>query len=160
MDLDHHPKTDESQAEETSSDLELEEDYHHSSFDNERLKWIAEISESIGKLYTNLNALNRNIESVNLVGRQFENVYNLWSKFEQVISVPPTHDNPGLSNAASPPQHVQTGEVTQKPLGASGLTTSSTSSNMIESSVHLRDPQLPPGVAPGGGMTTWGVHRP
>lgn len=36
--------------------------------------------KSIGKLYTNLNALNRNIESVNLVGSQFENVYSLWSK--------------------------------------------------------------------------------
>ncbi|WAQ92061.1 hypothetical protein PtA15_15A457 [Puccinia triticina] len=130
-------------------------DEDHSHFDSQRLKWIAEISESIGKLYTNLNALNRNIESVNSVGRQFENVYNLWSKFEEVISVPSASAN-STSDATSPVQNVQTESTSG---GTLLLTTSSNSGTVMESSVELRDPHLPPGVAPGGGMTSWGVER-
>ncbi|OAV97713.1 hypothetical protein PTTG_25939 [Puccinia triticina 1-1 BBBD Race 1] len=83
----------------------------HSHFDSQRLKSIAEISESIGKLYTNLNALNRNIGSVNLVGRQFENVYHLWSKFEEVIRVPSASVT-STSDATSPAQNVQTESTT------------------------------------------------
>ncbi|KAH9818260.1 hypothetical protein DFH28DRAFT_888502 [Melampsora americana] len=52
----------------------------HSQFEEEKVKWLAEIFESGGKFFTNINALNRSIESANLVGNQFETVHNLWSK--------------------------------------------------------------------------------
>ncbi|KNZ56353.1 uncharacterized protein VP01_2425g2 [Puccinia sorghi] len=126
----------------------------HSHFDNQRLKLIAEISESIGKLYTNLNALNRNIESVNLVGSQFENVYSLWSKFEQVISVPSTSANESATNPMP-----QTEGSNAAALASSGLATASGSGTVVDASVELPDPHLPPGVAPGGGLTSWGVNR-
>ncbi|KAH9465170.1 hypothetical protein MJO28_006949 [Puccinia striiformis f. sp. tritici] len=73
----------------------------HTQFDNERLKWIAEIAESIGRYSTHLNALNRNIESLNLVGKQFENVNSLWSKFEQVISKPTAMQSGSTSTSPS-----------------------------------------------------------
>lgn len=109
-----------------------------------------------------MNALNRNIESVNLVGSQFENVYNLWSKFEQVMSVPSVPVDGSPSNPTSPQQPNQAGPSgeSNQPLALTGLlSTSVGSGTVVESSIELHDPNLPPGVAPGGGMTTWGLDQ-
>ncbi|PLW14679.1 hypothetical protein PCANC_09587 [Puccinia coronata f. sp. avenae] len=96
-------ESDKHSEEQTGTGGEQDEGDDHSQFNKQRLKLIAEIEEASGKLYTNVNALNRNIESVNLVGRQFENVHNLWSKFEQVMSAPSsTSAVESTSTSASP----------------------------------------------------------
>lgn len=38
------------------------------------------VVQSLGRLLTNVNALNRNIEAANLVGKQFDHPHTLWSK--------------------------------------------------------------------------------
>ncbi|KAG0152321.1 hypothetical protein CROQUDRAFT_35195 [Cronartium quercuum f. sp. fusiforme G11] len=57
----------------------------HTYFEEQKLKWLAETFESGGRLFTNINALNRSIESANLVGTQFATVYDLWSKLSMPI---------------------------------------------------------------------------
>ncbi|KAI8450217.1 hypothetical protein BY996DRAFT_7400055 [Phakopsora pachyrhizi] len=40
-------------------------------------------------VYNKLNALNRSVESVNLIGRQFHHVNDLWSKLSLAPPTPP-----------------------------------------------------------------------
>ncbi|MBW0501447.1 hypothetical protein O181_041162 [Austropuccinia psidii MF-1] len=116
------------------SEMELEDE--HRNFDNQRLKWIAEISESIGRLYTNLNSLNRNIESVNVVGKQFENVYDLWSKFEQVIGAQPAAGHPSSN------EHSQHAFAAQS---QPTLHSSTSSAAALEASIEFPHAQPSPG---------------
>ncbi|KAI8459735.1 hypothetical protein BY996DRAFT_6409929 [Phakopsora pachyrhizi] len=80
---------------------EEEEMEDHSNFEAQRSKLIDKISDA--RVYNNLNALNRSVESVNLIGRQFHHVNDLWSKFEQVFTVPPSQDE-SIPSASSPKQ--------------------------------------------------------
>lgn len=116
----------------------------HSQFEEEKLKWLAEIFESGGRFFTNINALNRSIESANLVGTQFETVHDLWSKYEQAVSksAAPSGDLP----SGQPP--FDSSDLA--PTGLSGSTHTKAASSDDQSS-----DELPPGVAPGGGQTKW-----
>lgn len=55
---------------------------------------------------SNLNALNRSLENVISVGREFENVGDLWSKFYQDVR----HDS-----QPQPPQDLQSSSPTPTP---------------------------------------------
>lgn len=56
----------------------LDLDMASSTFLRERERLVAEIAEGLGRLGSNLNALNRNIEAVGQVGEQFAPVADLW----------------------------------------------------------------------------------
>ncbi|KAM0751624.1 hypothetical protein T439DRAFT_324813 [Meredithblackwellia eburnea MCA 4105] len=56
-----------------------------SDFKRDRDHLIAEIAENFAKCITSVNQLNRNIESVTIVGAGFEPVNNLWKQFENVM---------------------------------------------------------------------------
>ncbi|RPB18578.1 hypothetical protein L211DRAFT_871741 [Terfezia boudieri ATCC MYA-4762] len=56
-----------------------------SFFELERARLVTEISLSLDHVLMNLNLLNRSLEGVISVGKEFESVETLWSQFEGVI---------------------------------------------------------------------------
>ncbi|ODQ52536.1 hypothetical protein SAICODRAFT_30670 [Saitoella complicata NRRL Y-17804] len=47
-------------------------------FEKERARLVGEIGQSMEQIITNLNLLNRNLEGVVAVGKEFESVSTLW----------------------------------------------------------------------------------
>ncbi|KAF8461425.1 DASH complex subunit Dad1-domain-containing protein [Kalaharituber pfeilii] len=56
-----------------------------SFFETERARLITEISLSLDQVLQNLNLLNRSLEGVISVGKEFESVEMLWAQFEGVM---------------------------------------------------------------------------
>ncbi|KAI5806693.1 DASH complex subunit Dad1-domain-containing protein [Peziza echinospora] len=56
-----------------------------SLFELERARLVTEISLSLEHVLMNLNVLNRAMEGVTSVGKEFESVEMLWSQFEGVM---------------------------------------------------------------------------
>ncbi|KAI5779078.1 DASH complex subunit Dad1-domain-containing protein [Geopyxis carbonaria] len=54
-------------------------------FEEQRAHLISEIGLAMEHVLMNLNTLNRNMEAVVAVGKEFESVESLWSKFEGVM---------------------------------------------------------------------------
>jgi len=57
-----------------------------SYFHQQRALLVSEIAQSLDTLLTQLNRLNRGLESVIAVGNEFSSVEALWSQFEGVMS--------------------------------------------------------------------------
>ncbi|KAF8417078.1 DASH complex subunit Dad1-domain-containing protein [Tirmania nivea] len=56
-----------------------------SFFELERARLVTEISLSLDHVLMNLNLLNRSLEGIVSVGKEFESVETLWSQFEGVM---------------------------------------------------------------------------
>ncbi|CUS14371.1 unnamed protein product [Tuber aestivum] len=56
-----------------------------SFFEQQRDQLISEIALSLEHVLMNMNLLNRSLEGVVAVGREFESVEALWSQFEGVM---------------------------------------------------------------------------
>ncbi|EMR11164.1 hypothetical protein PNEG_00759 [Pneumocystis murina B123] len=57
-----------------------------SIFEKQRDVLIGQVAQSMEQIITNLNILNRNIESFITVGKEFESVSTLWKMFHDVLS--------------------------------------------------------------------------
>ncbi|CCX33114.1 DASH complex subunit Dad1-domain-containing protein [Pyronema domesticum] len=53
-------------------------------FEQQRLHLLGEINLAMEAVLSNMNTLNRNVESITAVGREFEAVERLWTQFESV----------------------------------------------------------------------------
>lgn len=60
-------------------------DQTQSYFHQQRALLVSEIAQSLDTLLTQLNRLNRGLESVIAVGNEFSSVEALWSQFEGVM---------------------------------------------------------------------------
>jgi len=60
-------------------------DQTQSDFHQQRAFLVSEIAQSLDTLLTQLNRLNRGLESVIAVGNEFSSVEALWSQFEGVM---------------------------------------------------------------------------
>jgi len=56
-----------------------------SYFQTQRALLLSEIAQSMDSVLTNLNRLNRSLESIIAIGNEFGNVEALWSTFEGVM---------------------------------------------------------------------------
>jgi DASH complex subunit DAD1 len=63
----------------------LPNDPTQSYFHQQRALLVSEIAQSLDTLLTQLNRLNRGLESVIAVGNEFSSVEALWSQFEGVM---------------------------------------------------------------------------
>lgn len=63
----------------------LPKDATQSYFHQQRALLVSEITQSLDTLLTQLNRLNRGLESVIAVGNEFSSVEALWSQFEGVM---------------------------------------------------------------------------
>ncbi|KAG4301010.1 hypothetical protein PCK1_002709 [Pneumocystis canis] len=55
-------------------------------FEKQREVLIGQVAQSMEQIITNLNILNRNMESFISVGKEFESVSTLWKIFHDVLS--------------------------------------------------------------------------
>ncbi|KAG4305091.1 hypothetical protein PORY_001261 [Pneumocystis oryctolagi] len=55
-------------------------------FEKQREALIGQVAHSMEQIITNLNILNRNMESFISVGKEFESVSTLWKMFHDVLS--------------------------------------------------------------------------
>lgn len=55
-------------------------------FEKQRDVLIGQVAQSMEQIITNLNILNRNMESFITVGKEFESVSTLWKMFHDVLS--------------------------------------------------------------------------
>ncbi|QSL65114.1 hypothetical protein MERGE_002419 [Pneumocystis wakefieldiae] len=55
-------------------------------FEKQRDALIGQVAHSLEQIITNLNILNRNMESFITVGKEFESVSTLWKMFHDVLS--------------------------------------------------------------------------
>ncbi|KAI5845354.1 DASH complex subunit Dad1-domain-containing protein [Tricharina praecox] len=69
-----------------------------SFFEQQRDQLRGEIALAMEHVLMNMNTLNRNMESIIAVGREFESVEALWSQFEGVMG-----RNPGVSKQPEQP---------------------------------------------------------
>ncbi|KTW28831.1 hypothetical protein T552_01460 [Pneumocystis carinii B80] len=58
----------------------------HLLFEKQRDALIGQVAQSMEQIITNLNILNRNMESFIAVGKEFESVSTLWKMFHDVLS--------------------------------------------------------------------------
>ncbi|TGZ85159.1 hypothetical protein EX30DRAFT_337557 [Ascodesmis nigricans] len=56
-----------------------------SYFEQQRELLLTQIAATMEQVLTNMNTLNRNLESAIDVGKEFESVEELWSRFEGVM---------------------------------------------------------------------------
>ncbi|KAK9467858.1 DASH complex subunit Dad1-domain-containing protein [Lipomyces arxii] len=63
-------------------------------FEKQRDALVAEIAVSLEHVLSNINTLNRSLEGVIVVGKEFESVSTLWSTFYDDMA----HDNPEDEN--------------------------------------------------------------
>ncbi|ORZ20692.1 hypothetical protein BCR42DRAFT_409298 [Absidia repens] len=61
-----------------------------SNFEIERDKLMEKVSQGLGQLVGSLGDLNRNLETVNTIGKEFEAPANVWHQFHQSVMAPDT----------------------------------------------------------------------
>jgi len=71
------------------STTRAQESTEKSFFEQQREELITEIALSLEHVLMNMNLLNRSLEGVVAVGKEFEGVEALWSQFENVMGKNP-----------------------------------------------------------------------
>jgi len=70
----------------TSNGLTSQQVAEKTPFEKQRDGLIGQITQSMEQIITNMNLLNRSIEGVIAVGKEFESVSTLWRSFHEVLA--------------------------------------------------------------------------
>ncbi|KAI8640910.1 hypothetical protein BD408DRAFT_419009 [Parasitella parasitica] len=84
-------------------------------YEEDKAKLLEKVKFSLDQLQTNLNSINRNLESANAVGSQFQASSYLWSSFHKVIA--PSTDHSARQPASAKDILPLTKELEGKSLG-------------------------------------------
>ncbi|EEB06722.1 DASH complex subunit Dad1 [Schizosaccharomyces japonicus yFS275] len=66
-----------------------------STFERKRRQLILQISNNMHEIVNLLDVLNKNLESVNGVGKEFDKVASLWMSFHESVTNPPVENDNG-----------------------------------------------------------------
>ncbi|ORX54386.1 hypothetical protein DM01DRAFT_1335532 [Hesseltinella vesiculosa] len=73
-----------------------------SQFEVDHAKLLEKVTQGLDQLVTNLNHLNRNLETINTIGNEFEAPAYLWSQFHTAVMTPDNPINATLTSSVLP----------------------------------------------------------
>ncbi|KAI8067914.1 hypothetical protein BC940DRAFT_299852 [Gongronella butleri] len=73
-----------------------------SQFEIDHAKLLEKVSQGLDQLSTNINHLNRNLETINTIGSEFEAPAYLWEEFHQAVMTPENPINATLTSSIIP----------------------------------------------------------